>query len=496
MAHSLSCQRLDRVTPPLEEIARIWTALRPVDRHYIAAFVGDVHFLATRRVDWNFLEAAIAFWNPSRAVFDIQGTELTPTIEEYRTLIGRTAIVHDIVEPNFHTTRPTLVSRLLGVPTTRLNAELAYSGSTEIAIEKLLLFIESRAHRVQGDFLRKDLCHAVLLLIFGTLLFPRSHSLIDAALAGVVLQVVGGHGYEVALVVETVRSLDRVLRTRDRRIRGSPILLQIWFQSHANPFGLVRSVMNFNGSESIISRLLSLVRVEESKISEWIKIFREIPPRGFKWRAAWMPPGPAALRCPDFNGVPLVSHAGSTAYFPARVMRQFGILQTVSEDTARAKFEHTWREDQTSVDRQRDIERVLDAWRTVVIERPYFPEHPTLEEQDFQATEEYVLRFYRWGPTAHEDSADSPRAEDNGPTGASLTPNMVIQAELANLRAERDHFRWEVAEKDEQVVDQRQLQRELAQARAELQRREQELARANVALERFRKRARGGPRTP
>ncbi|OWM76714.1 hypothetical protein CDL15_Pgr006206 [Punica granatum] len=148
------------------------------------------------------------------------------------------------------------------------------------------------------------------------------------------------------------------------------------------------------------------------------------------------------------------------------------------------------------MDRQSDIERVLDAWRAVVIERPYFPEHPTLEERDFQATEEYVLRFYRWGPTAHEDSADSPRAEDSGPTGASLTSNVAIQAELANLRAERDRLRREVTERDEQLVDQRQLQRELAQARAELQRRVQELTQANVALERFRKRARGGPHTP
>ncbi|PKI58121.1 hypothetical protein CRG98_021500 [Punica granatum] len=187
MPHSFSCPHLDRVTLPLEEIARIWTALRPVDRHYIAAFVRDIPLLATRCVDWNFLEAAIAFWNPSCAVFDIQGTELTPTIEEYRTLIGRAAVVHSIVEPNFHTGRPTLVSRLLGVPTTHLNAELAYSGSTEIVIEKLFLFIESRTHRVQGDFLRKDLCHVVLLLIFEALLLPRSHGLIDAALANIVL---------------------------------------------------------------------------------------------------------------------------------------------------------------------------------------------------------------------------------------------------------------------------------------------------------------------
>ncbi|PKI33940.1 hypothetical protein CRG98_045669 [Punica granatum] len=448
MSRPVSRPRLDRVIPPLEEIARIWTTLRPVDRHYIAAFVGDIPLLATRHVDWNFLEAAITFWNPSRAVFDIQGTEFS------------------IVEPNFHTARSTLVSRLLEVPTTRLNAELAYSGSTEITIEKLLLFIESRAHRVQGDFLRKDLCHAVLLLIFGTLLFPRSHGLIDTALASVVLQVVGGRGYEVALVAETIRSLDRVLRTRDRRIRGSPILLQIWFQSHANPFGLVRPIMYFNGPESIISRLLSLLRVEERKVSEWIKIFREIAPRGFKWRAAWMPPEPMAFRCPDFYGVPLMSHARSTTYFPAPV-------------------------DQAPADRQSNVKQVLDTWQTVITERPYFPEHPTLDERDFQATEEYIIRFYRWGPATHEDLVNSPRVEDGGSPVATPTPYMAIQAELTHLRAERDRLRREVAEKDEQLVDQRQLQRELAQTRAELQRRDQELVRANATLERSRKRARG-----
>ncbi|PKI56492.1 hypothetical protein CRG98_023130 [Punica granatum] len=131
MPHLVSCPRLDRVMPPLEEIARIWTVLRLVDRHYIVAFVGDIPLLATQRVDWNFLEAAIAFWNTSHVVFDIHGTKLTPTIEEYRILIGRPAVIHGIVEPNFHATRPTLVSPLLKVSTTCLNVELAYSGGDE-----------------------------------------------------------------------------------------------------------------------------------------------------------------------------------------------------------------------------------------------------------------------------------------------------------------------------------------------------------------------------
>ncbi|OWM65098.1 hypothetical protein CDL15_Pgr028816 [Punica granatum] len=69
-------------------------------------------------------------------------------------------------------------------------------------------------------------------------------------------------------------------------------------------------------------------------------------------------------------------------------------------------------------------------------------------------------------------------------------PDMTIQAELANLRAERDRLRREIAEKNEQLGDQHQLQKELAQIRAQLQRRDQELAQANAALERSRKRAR------
>ncbi|PKI43824.1 hypothetical protein CRG98_035785 [Punica granatum] len=67
---------------------------------------------------------------------------------------------------------------------------------------------------------------------------------------------------------------------------------------------------------------------------------------------------------------------------------------------------------------------------------------------------------------------------------------MTIQAELANLKAERDRLRREIAEKNEQLGDQHQLQKELAQTRAQLQRRDQELGQANAALERARKRAR------
>ncbi|OWM86455.1 hypothetical protein CDL15_Pgr026347 [Punica granatum] len=136
----------------------------------------------------------------------------------------------------------------------------------------------------------------------------------------------------------------------------------------------------------------------------------------------------------------------------------------------------------------------MTAWRTTVIEHLYFPEHPTQDEWDFQATEEYILRFYRWGPSENDDFTDSPPVESSTSSGA-LVPDMTIQAKLANLRAERDRLRREIAEKNEQLGNQHQLQKELAQTRAQLQKRDQELAQVNAALERVRKRARVGPRT-
>ncbi|PKI63100.1 hypothetical protein CRG98_016502 [Punica granatum] len=104
--------------------------------------------LAICRVDWNFLRAAVTFWDPVHAVFNIQGTELTPTIEEYRTLVGRITATRGIVEPNFHTIRLVLVSRLFGVHRSQLQAELAYSGGTEIVTAKLLRFTEMQAREV------------------------------------------------------------------------------------------------------------------------------------------------------------------------------------------------------------------------------------------------------------------------------------------------------------------------------------------------------------
>ncbi|OWM74518.1 hypothetical protein CDL15_Pgr005097 [Punica granatum] len=74
----------------------------------------------------------------------------------------------------------------------------------------LIDFIHVRSLNAREESYQCDACHGFLLLIFGTILFPHSSNLIDGALAQVVLQVVGGHSYVEAVLAETIRSLDYV----------------------------------------------------------------------------------------------------------------------------------------------------------------------------------------------------------------------------------------------------------------------------------------------
>ncbi|PKI42338.1 hypothetical protein CRG98_037257 [Punica granatum] len=93
--------RLEAITPPRQDIMRIWRTLRPVDRAFIQGIIGDVVMFTETPVDWIFLRTTIEFWDPEHAVFNFQGMELALTIEEYTALIQRpTSTTQGIFVPN------------------------------------------------------------------------------------------------------------------------------------------------------------------------------------------------------------------------------------------------------------------------------------------------------------------------------------------------------------------------------------------------------------
>ncbi|PKI66338.1 hypothetical protein CRG98_013300 [Punica granatum] len=143
----------------------------------------------------------------------------------------------DIVVSNQFATIQSRLAILLGLRNEEIRRELQYGWEHGIRTEWLIDFIRARALNATRESYQRDACHGFLLLIYGTILFPYSSNLIDGALAQVVLQVVGGHSYVEAVLVETIRSLDYVREARRGRMRGSPHLFQIWLLAHIRPFG-------------------------------------------------------------------------------------------------------------------------------------------------------------------------------------------------------------------------------------------------------------------
>ncbi|PKI75962.1 hypothetical protein CRG98_003620 [Punica granatum] len=202
--------RLEFLMPPGREISRIWRALRPIDHVFIRLIVGDVAMLAESPIDWTFLTTTVEFWDPQHAVFNFQGTELTPTVEEYTTLIQRLMPTQGILVPNHFAVIQSQLSVLLGISTKEVQRELDQGWDHGVRITWLLNWTHLWALRPTAESYQRYICHGFLLLIFETLLFLHALNLIEGVLAKVVLQAVEGHSYVKALLAETIRSLDYV----------------------------------------------------------------------------------------------------------------------------------------------------------------------------------------------------------------------------------------------------------------------------------------------
>ncbi|PKI59966.1 hypothetical protein CRG98_019633 [Punica granatum] len=147
-------------------------------------------------VDWIFLRTAAEFWDPEHVVFNFQGTELAPTIEEYTTLIQRPIpTTHDIFMPNPFTTVQGQLSTLLHILAQDIHEELHQRWDQGIRIAWLSDWTLLRRMTPTTASYQRDACHGFLLLVFGTLLFPYSPNLVDGAIAQVILQAMGGHSY-------------------------------------------------------------------------------------------------------------------------------------------------------------------------------------------------------------------------------------------------------------------------------------------------------------
>ncbi|PKI33061.1 hypothetical protein CRG98_046548, partial [Punica granatum] len=449
--------KLEAITPPRQEIMRIWRTLRLVDCSFIQGIIEDVVMLTETPVDWICLRTAAEFWDPQHAVFNFQGTELAPTIEEYTTLIqSPTPTTQGIFVPNPFIVIRSQLSTLLDIPVQEVHQELHQGWDHGVRIAWLSDWTLLRAFTPSIGSYQRDACHGFLLLIFGTLLFPHALNLIDGAIAQVVLQAVGGHSYVEALLAETIRSLDYVREVRRGRMRGSPHLLQVWLLAHIRPFCSSHPFSYIADERSLIVLQVLVFPPPERSFSEWRHFLRELTPARFLWVARWNPGGPMITGCPGIVGVPLLSRLGSTLIFPSRVIRQLGGLQDIPAEAYRLPYRIQWADSTSTTPARflqiREIHRQRDA---SIIQRLYFLEHPTDEERAIFATSAYAAQFYSQGPTSPQrpQTIPIPRAAPTSAPEAESSTQAAMRAELHSIREERDRLRCELVDSRAEVAD-------------------------------------------
>ncbi|OWM91663.1 hypothetical protein CDL15_Pgr026908 [Punica granatum] len=164
MDRSAPSLRLEAITPPSQEILCIWRTFRPVDRAFVQDIIGDVVMLTEAPVDWIFLRTTTEFWDPQHAVFNFQGTELAPTIEEYMALLQRpTPTTQGIFVPNPFAIIQSQLSALLGIPVQEVHQELHQGWDQGIRIAWLSDWTLLCALTPSTASYQRDACHGFLL---------------------------------------------------------------------------------------------------------------------------------------------------------------------------------------------------------------------------------------------------------------------------------------------------------------------------------------------
>ncbi|PKI77648.1 hypothetical protein CRG98_001986 [Punica granatum] len=301
--------RLDVIITPAADITRLWSTFHPVDRAFLRLIIGDLLLLADSPIDWTLLRTGISFWDTQRAVFDLQGTKLAPTVEEYTALIQRPMPTRNIVVPNQFDTIQSRLAILLG-----------------LRDEEIRHFIHIHALRTMGESYQRDAFHGFLLFIFETIMFPYSSNLIDGALAQVILQVVGGHSYVEVVLAKTIRSLD-----------------YIWLLAHIRPFCSSHPFSCITDKRSLVDRLLHVFRPSDHDYTDWKQLMEGLTPARFPWAARWNSGGPMAIGCPSVIRLPLISHLRSTLVFLSRVIRQLDSIQDIPTEADRTPYSFTSR---------------------------------------------------------------------------------------------------------------------------------------------------------
>ncbi|XP_056174641.1 uncharacterized protein LOC115667685 [Syzygium oleosum] len=303
---------------PKDELRAWWNLLSPTNRKLVEGHIGRLLPLLEVKVRTGLVRALAHFWCPETSTFIFGKHELTPTLEEYSVLIGK-PLESELVTPP------------LGIDSTLMLAEFLNVGKDELG--KVL-----KANRGTCPFSFLSQCFEkatsfqkgkiFLLAFFGFMIFPHCKNACSPSIAWLVQQVCLEKNFGNTILVETFISLIKFKQHVDKTFHAPLELLQIWFLSHIKGCGDLLTISELSdSSHPILSYKEKQGNTPDYHYSEWIIFMKNARPQGFYWHANWFKVEEARLTCNGVGPVPLLGFTGAIEYYPARVSRQYQILQ-------------------------------------------------------------------------------------------------------------------------------------------------------------------------
>ncbi|XP_052484772.1 uncharacterized protein LOC105795636 [Gossypium raimondii] len=328
--------RISVIQNDLREMKEVWDQWDVETKQLFYCNYGDLPYLLSVKVDKYLFRALAQFWNPAYGCFTFGKVDLTPTVEEYTTLLRCPKIQVDKA-----------YSRAAGWVAVRIQQKGDSKCVPWKSLRNLVLVHPYVKKRVD----------VFALGIYGLVVFPKALGHIDEAISDLFDRLGKGVTTVPSILAETFRSLNACRRAGEGRFIGCAQLLLAWFHSH---FWKVEKISYrvFSDSYSPLEELVSTPRRDDVSEEKWMAILQNLRDEDVEWRASWLIPDEILYRCGDFDWVPLLGIWGAIGYAPLLVSRQFRSRQFIPATQGLAHCEFSYKEDNY----KKRVREMSNAW--------------------------------------------------------------------------------------------------------------------------------------
>ncbi|XP_039031219.1 uncharacterized protein LOC120165850 [Hibiscus syriacus] len=302
-----------------DSLATIEDSIFP-EKTLFRGIYGDIVELLRVPIDPVVIRALAKCWNPAYWCFTFGKVDMTPTLEEYTTLLNilnvrRHSIYTKVIRPKgFIAKMITLTGK-----TKEWVEEYIRDEGISWAQLKSLIYEQTPSKRRRDHF---------ALAVYGLVIFPRNEDHFDIALIDFV-KAIARKNPAPAILAETFLSLNQCRRLGGGQFIGCASMLLVWWWSHSWIVEKGCAQRHQSNFSPLVDFLDKCQIPEHRKRKDWVEALRNMKDTEIVWKAYWLPKKDILFRCGNDSFIMLHELWGAIGYTPLIVLRQFGTRQFV-----------------------------------------------------------------------------------------------------------------------------------------------------------------------